>query len=60
MKAFKLFSKVSGLKPKILNFEVACIVSVKGVKTVVCDIKSIALTETIKILDVHFSYDQKF
>ena len=60
MKTFKLFSKFSGLKPNILKCEVAGIGSLKGVKMAVCGIKCIDLTtETIKILGVHFSYNQK-
>ena len=60
MKTIKLFSKFSGLKPNILKCEVAGIGSLKGVKMAVCGIKCIDLTtETIKILGVHFSYNQK-
>ena len=60
MKTFKLFSRFSGLKPNILKCEVAAIGSLKRVKMAVCGIKSIDLTiETIKILGVHFSYNQK-
>ena len=55
MKAFKLFSKFSGLKPNILKCEVAGISSLKGVKMVVCGIKCIDLTtKIIKILSAHF------
>ena len=58
MKAFKLFSKFSCLKPNILICEVAA--DIKGVKMAVCGIKCIDLTtETIKILGAHFSYNQK-
>ena len=60
MKTFKLFSKFSGLKPSILKCEVAGVGSLKGVKIAVCGIKCIDLTtETIRILGVHFSYNQK-
>ena len=60
MKTFKLFSKFPGLKPNILKYEVAGIGSLKRVKMTVCVIKCIDLTtETIKILGVHFSYNQK-
>ena len=60
MKILKLFSKFSGLKPNILECQVAGIGSLKGVKMTVCGIKCIDLTtETIKILGVHFSYNQK-
>ena len=60
MKTFKLFSKFSGLKSNTLKCEVVGIVSLKGVKTAVCGIKCIDLTtETINILGVHFSYNQK-
>ena len=59
MKTFKLFSKFSGLKPNILKCEVAGIDSLKGVKIAVCDIECINLTtKAIKILGVHFSYNQ--
>ena len=60
MKTFKLFSKFSGLKPNMLKCGVAGIGSLKGVKMAVCGIKCIDLiTETIRILGVHFSYSQK-
>ena len=60
MKTFKLFSKFSGLKPSILKCEVAGVGSLKGVKIAVCGIECIDLTtETIRILGVHFSYNQK-
>ena len=60
MKTFKLFSKCSGLKPNILKCEVVSIGSLKGVKMAVCGTKCIDLTtETIKILGVYFSYNQK-
>ena len=60
MKTFKLFSKFSGLRLNILKCEVAGKGSLKGVKMAVCGIKCIDLTtETIKILGVHFSYNQK-
>ena len=60
MKTFKLFSRFSGLKRNILKCEVAVIGSLKRVKMAVCGIKSIDLTiETIKILGVPFSYNQK-
>ena len=59
MKTFKLFSKFPGLKPNILKCGVAGIGSLKGVKMAVYGIKCIDLiTETIKILGVHFSYSQ--
>ena len=41
MKTFKLFSKLSGLKPNILKCKVAGIGSLKGVKMAVCGIKLI-------------------
>ena len=58
MKTFKLFSKFSSLKPNILKCEVADI-SLKRVKMEVCGIKCIDLTETVKNLGLHFSYNQK-
>ena len=52
MKTLKLFSKVSGLKPRMLKCEV--------VKMAVCDIKYIDLiTETTKEIGAHFCYNQK-
>ena len=60
MKTIKLFSKFSGLKPNILKCDVAGIGALKEIKMAVCGIKCIDLTtETIKILGVHFSYNQK-
>ena len=60
MKTFKLFTKVYGLKPNILKYEIAYIGSLEEVKMEVCSIKCIDLTtETIKILSVHFSYNRK-
>ena len=59
MKTSTLFSKFSGLKPNISKCEVSGIGFLKGVKKSVCGIKCIDLiTETIKILGVHFSYNQ--
>ena len=55
MKTLKLFSKVSGLKPRILKCEVVGTGSLKGVEMAVCDIKCIDLiTETTKVLGAHF------
>ena len=60
MKTFKLVSKFSRLKPNILKCEVSGIGSLKGVEMAVCRFKSIDLkTETIKILCIHFFYNQK-
>ena len=60
MKTFQLFSKFSGLKPNILKCEISGIVSLKGIKMATRRIKCIGLTtENIKILGVHFSYNQK-
>ena len=57
MKTFE-FSKLSILKPNVLKW-VPGIGSLKGVKMAVCGIKCTDLTiETIKILGVHFSYNQ--
>ena len=59
MKTFELFSKFSILKPNILKYKVPGIGSLKGVKMAVYGIKCTDLTiETIKILGVHFSYNQ--
>ena len=60
LKTFKLFSKFSGLKPNTLICKDGGICSLKGIKMTVCGIKCIDLTtETIKILGVAFSYNQK-
>ena len=72
VKTFELFSKFSILKPNILKYKVPGILkpnilkykvpgisSLKGVKMAVYGIKCTDLTiETIKILGVHFSYNQ--
>ena len=60
MKTLKLFSKVSGLKPRMLKCEVVWTGSLKGVKMAVFDIKYIDLiTETTKEIGAHFCYNQK-
>ena len=60
MKTFKLFSKYSGLKPNISKCEDVVLGSLKVVKVTVRGIKCVELrTETIRILLVHFSYNQK-
>ena len=54
-----LVSKFSHLKPNILKCEVSGKGSLKGVEMAVCRFKSIDLkTETIKILCIHFFYNQ--
>ena len=56
---FNIFSKFSGLKPNTTKCEVAGIGSLKGVKMAVCGMKCVDLTiDTIKILGVHFSYNE--
>ena len=54
-----LVSKFSHLKPNILKCEVSGKGSLKEVEMAVCRFKSIDLkTETIKILCIHFFYNQ--
>ena len=60
-KDFDTFSIYSGLKPNMKKCEIACIGSLKGVKVALCEVNSIDLAqETIKILGLHFSYNEKF
>ena len=55
---FKVFSLFSGLKANFSKCEIAGLGSLKGVLEAVCGLKSINLTtDTIKILGVHFSYN---
>ena len=54
----KVFSLFSGLKANFSKCEIAGLGSLKGVLEAVCSSKSINLiTDTIKILGVHFSYN---
>ena len=55
---FKVFSLFSGLKANFSKCEIAGLGSLKGVLEALCRLKSINLTtDTIKILGVHFSYN---
>ena len=52
---------VSGLRPNFRKCEIAGIVLLKDAKVALCGLKSLDLTkESIKILDVHISYNKKF
>ena len=56
--AFDKFSLLSGLKPNKAKCEIAGIGVLKGVLLALCGIDCIDLTKkTIKILDIHFSYN---
>ena len=58
---FKLFSCFSGLKPNINKCEIAGLGFLKGVQEAVCGLQNIDLTnDAIKILGIHFSYNEKF
>ena len=60
IKPFDIFSSFSGLKPKKYKCEVAGMGALKEVKMALCGMKCIDLRlNTIKILDVHFSYNKK-
>ena len=57
---FKLFSDFSELKPNTTKFKIAGIVVLKGIQVAVCSLKCIDLrNQTIKILDIYFSFNQK-
>ena len=57
---FKLFSCFSGLKPNINKCEIAGLGILKGVQKAVCGLQNIDLTnDAIKILGIHFSYNEK-
>ena len=59
IKVFNLFSKFSGLKPNLTKCEVSGIGVLKGVQVAVCGMKYINLkVDTIKILGIHFSYNE--
>ena len=60
MNAFHEFSFVSGLKPNEAKCEIAGIGVLKGVSLALCGKNCIDLTKkTIKVLIIHFSYNQK-
>ena len=53
-------SRLSELRPNLSKFEIAGIEVLKGVKGTVCGIKWVDLVlDTIKILETHFSYNEK-
>ena len=57
---FSYYSKYSGLKPNFSKCEIAGVGSLKGVEEAVCGIKCVNLkVNTIKILEIHFSYNNK-
>jgi hypothetical protein len=56
----KIFSSYSDLKPNYSKCEIAGIGALKGVEWALCGLKSVDLTQsTIKILGLHFSYNEK-
>ena len=55
-----LFSKFSGLKPNLSKCEITGIRVLKGVQVAVCGMCCVDLkNDTLKILDTHFSYNEK-
>ena len=57
---FSYYSKHSGLKRNFSKCEIAGIESLKGVELAICGIKCVKLKiNTIKILGIHFSYNNK-
>ena len=61
LKIFSYYSKFSGLKPNFSKCKIDEIGSLKGVEVVVGGIKCVNLkVNTIKILRIHFSYNDKF
>ena len=57
---FSHYSKYSGLKLSFFKSEIAGIESLKGVELAICGIKCVKLKiNTIKILGIHFSYNNK-
>ena len=57
---FFYYSKYSGLKPNFSKCGIVGIGSLKGVEVTVCGIKCVNLkVNTIKILGIHFSYNNK-
>ena len=57
---FSYYSKYSGLKPNFSKCEIAGIGSLKVVEEAVCSIKCVNVkVNTIKILEIHFSYNNK-
>ena len=57
---FNIMSQFSGLKISKSKCEAAGIGVIKGVKLALCDVECVnLLTNTIKILDIYFSYKKK-
>ena len=54
---FKVFPLFLGLNANFSKCEIAGLGSLKGILEAVCGLNSINLTDTIKILGVHFSYN---
>ena len=60
LKSFDLFSLYSGLRPNLTKCEIAGIGVKRGDNVALCGIKCFDLIhDTIKVLDVHLSYDKK-
>ena len=58
MRELNTFSKFSGLKPNKTKCEIAGIRVLNGVQVTLCGMKCVNLNnETVKILGVHFSYN---
>ena len=55
-----LFSEFSGLKPNLSKCEITGIRVMKGVQVAVCGMRCVDLkNDTLKILGIHFSYNEK-
>ena len=60
MKVSDDFSNISGLKPNKSKCENSGIGALKGVRVALCGMQCINLNEeTVKILEIHFSYKKK-
>ena len=60
LEIFKYFSQFSGLKPNKSTCEIAGIGVLKGVKVAICGMRCVNLhEETIKILEIHYSYNKQ-
>ena len=58
--SFHVFSLFSGLRPNFRKCEIAGIGVLIGIKVAVCGIQCVDLvSDTIKILGTHFSYNEK-
>ena len=59
MSELNIFSNISGLKPNKKKCEIAGISVLNGVQVALCGMKCVNLNnETVKILGVHFSYNE--